>query len=155
MFDNDKIKHFEIIDGVYRHIKDTEEMTEEYSDEIQKELIPWIRKEFEEKKLFDKTLWKPFRDQSCLSHMYYGYRRLFNYKEYIFQLAMQSYCELDECKYCNHTKDNYFSICCENSKHFCLALYGWKEEDSNILQPYKDNIIPNDNIMPEIHWIRQ
>ncbi len=155
MIDENEIKHFKIIDGIYRHIDDTEKMTEEYYNSIQLELILWLKNEYEEERLFDKTLWKPFRNQSFLSYMYYGYRKLFQYKHYIFQLAIESYCELDECKYCNHTKDINFSICCENSQHFCLALYGWKEEGSNMLQPYNDSIIPDNNIMPEEHWLYQ
>jgi hypothetical protein len=155
MIDTDYIKHFKIRDGVYRHIYDTAKMTEEYGNDIQKELISWIKNELNTNRLFDKTLWKPFRDQSFFSYMYFGYRILFHYKEFIYQLGMQTYCELDECKYCNHTKNNDNGICCENSQHFCLALYGWKSDNSNLLQPYRKTIIPDDNIIPEDIWIHQ
>ena len=71
------IKHFEIREGYYLYITDLEELTSNYGEDIQKNLIPWIKKEKEENRLFDKTLWKPFRDQEYLSFMYYGYRKLF------------------------------------------------------------------------------
>lgn len=151
--DGNTIKHFCIIDGIYKRIKDTDEMTNEISNDIEKELLPWIKKELEEGRLFDKTIWRPFYNICAITRMYYGYKYLFNYKEYIFQLAIEKYCELDECTYCN--TNNTTSICCLNSQHFCLALYGWKEEGSNMLQPYKNSMIPEDNIMPEQHWIYQ
>ncbi len=144
MFDGNTIKYFCIINGIYRNIKDTDNITEEYGNEIEQILIPWIRKEHQEGRLFDKTLWKPFRNQIQLLDMYYGYRILFTYKEYIFQLAIEDYCDFDE----NNKR-------IDDRACFLLALYGWKENDSNMLQPYKDSIIPDDNIMPEEHWIHQ
>jgi len=140
---NDIPNNFSIIDGIYRYIKDTDKMTEIYGEEIEKELIPWIKKEYEYGRLFDKTLWKPFRDQSALLSMYYGYRYLFTYKENIYQLALIDEIDLDE----NNRMNKYYC--------FVLALYGWKEEGSSMLQPYKDSIIPEDNIMPQKHWIYQ
>ncbi len=56
MFDRNIIKHFCINDGIYRHIKDTDKMNNEMADNIQKELFPWIKKEYQEGRLFDKTL---------------------------------------------------------------------------------------------------
>ncbi len=70
-----------------------------------------------EGRLFNKTLWKPFRNNNILYTMYYGYRKLFNYKQYIFHLSIEEYCELDEF-YCNIYNINK-NICCENSQHFC------------------------------------
>jgi hypothetical protein len=151
LFDGNIIKHLTIIDGVYRRIKNTDEMTNEISDDIEKILYPWIKNELKEGRLFDKILWRPFRDNNVLTSMYYGYRKLFKYKEYIFQLAMETYCELDECLYCNPTGIDR-SFCSENSEHFSLALYGWTDDNSNILKPYNQVVIPEDSIMPEIHW---
>ncbi len=54
--DGNIIKHFCINDGIYRHIKDTDKMNNEMADNIQKELFPWIKKEYQEGRLFDKTL---------------------------------------------------------------------------------------------------
>jgi hypothetical protein len=87
--------------------------------------------------------------------MYFAYRKLFQYKHYYFQVAMETFCEIDECKYCRHTKDVYFEECEENSQHFILALYGWKIETSDKLQPYNKILIPDDNIMPYDDWIYQ
>lgn len=81
------------------------------------ELIPWIKNEHKENRLFDKTLWKPFRDHYHLHEMYYGYRRLFKYKHYYFQLVMETGCILDYCNYCiisdakesiNNTPEEHF-----------------------------------------------
>jgi hypothetical protein len=141
MFDENTIKHFCIINGIYRNIKDTDKMTEEYGVEIEKELIPWIREELKEGRLFNKELWKPFRNQCQLLDMYYGYKILFNFKEYYFQLAIEDYCDFDE----NNKR-------IDDRACFLLALYGWKNSNSNMLEPYNDSIIPEDNIMPEKHW---
>jgi hypothetical protein len=142
MFDGDNIKYFSIINGIYRNIKDTDKMTEEYGNKIEKKLIPWIKQEFEEGRLFNKELWKPFRNQSNLVDMYYGYKILFQYEEYYFQLAIEDYCDFDE---------NDKRI--DDRACFLLALYGWKNNNSNMLQPYNDSIIPFDNTMPNEHWV--
>jgi hypothetical protein len=72
--------------------------------------------------------------------MYLGYRKLFRYRHYIFQLSMES----------KYSKSNYIESVI--IPHFCLALYGWKEDNSDMLQPYGDTIIPIDNIMSQEHW---
>ena len=149
MFDGDTITHFNIREGIYWGIDDTNEIFRKYGDDIQMYLLPWIKEELKENRLFDKTLWKPFRDQYTIFDMYYGYRKLFRYKHYIFQLAIESSCSLRECKICDLTTDEY---CLLNSKHFELALYGWKEENSDIMQPKKNFKIPEDNIMCLKHW---
>ena len=151
LFDGNTIKHFYIIDGIYRSIKNTAEMTNEMSDDVEKELLPWIKNELEQGRLFNKTLWRPFRDNTSAVTMYYGYRKLFNYKEYIFQLAMETWCELDVCAYCNPNGTSRF-YSSDNSQHFSLALYGWRDNNSNALQPYKWNFIPDDDMMPDNHW---
>ncbi len=145
MFDGDTIKHFDIIDEYYGNINYGELVYNEYDIDIQKDLIPWIRKEFEEGKLIDKNLWKPFRDYNLVD-AYYGYRNLFIFKHYYCQLAMESYCEIDRCKYCKNKDDI--------QPHFCLSIYGWKEDKYDKLKPW-DIIIPIDNIIPEKYWIIQ
>ena len=147
--DENTIKHFDILDGHYINIYDTYEIRIQHGTNIQKELIPWIKKEIKENRFFDKTLWKPFRDQHTFSDMYLGYRKLFQYKQYIFQLSILSSCSLDTCEYCDVTSDKY---CLENSKHFMLALYGWEKDNSIMLQPYGQVRIPEDNMMLERHW---
>ena len=149
LFDGDNIKHCYIRDGIYCNIADTDEIYEKYGQDIQLELLPWIQNEFNENRIFDKTLWKPFRDSYTLYHMYLGYRKLFRYKHYIFQLSMESECSDFDCKYCIDYIDNIEPVI---TPHFCLALYGWKEENSDMLQPYKMTIIPIDNMMLDKHW---
>jgi hypothetical protein len=140
MIIGDKITNFAIIDGIYSNIKDTEDMTEKIGDDIEKMLIPWIKKEYKENRLFDKTLWKPFRDMSTFIYMHYGYRKLFLYDKYIFQLGI-----VEEFDIVNNIRIN-------ERGEFVLALYGWKKDNSNMLQPYKKNVIPEDNLMSELHW---
>ncbi len=153
MIDGDLVKHFDIRDGIYRCIADTKQIEETDGIEIQKQLVPWIRNELKEGRLFDKNNWKPFRNQHQLIDMHYGYKILFVYKHYYFQLGIESFCEADECKYCGHTKDIYFEEHEDNSEHFLLALYGWKNKDSDELQPSKKVSLTPDNIMPHRHWI--
>jgi hypothetical protein len=152
LFDGNKIKHFGFRDGIYLNTLNNDEMNTIYGKDIQLELIPWIRIELEENRLFKKELWKPFRDRWHFSEMYYGYRKLFQYKHYYFQLAMETCCNLDNCEYCD-MYDEYY--CDTNSKHFKLALYGWKDDNSNMLQPHCKVEIPSDNIMIENHWTYQ
>jgi hypothetical protein len=148
-FDGNRIKHLTIIDGLYPYIKDTTEMTNTMTDDIEKELFPWIMNEYKEGRLFDKTLWRPFRNYIMPVTIYHAYKKLFKYKEYIFQVAVEEYCELDECAYCS---PEYIIRKDEDSPHFSLALYGWREDNSNILKPYNKIEIPDDDMMPAIQW---
>ena len=143
MFDSDKIiKHFHIRPGLFEiGWYDADEINEKYGDDIQKELIPWIRKEFETNRLFDKNKWKPFRDQDAFVDMYLGYRIMFPYKHYYFQLAIDDFC--GDCIYC---KNN------ENRTHFQLSLWGWKEENKERLQPDDNFLVSPDNIIPDWYW---
>ena len=77
--------------------------------------------------------------------MYYGYRYLFQYKNYYFQLVMESCCITDNCKYCNEENED------ENSSHFKLDPFAFIDPISNKLKPYNDVILVN-NMMPEIQW---
>lgn len=148
MFDGESnIKHFYIRYGRRELMCNAEEIYDEYSDDIQKELIPWIKKEFEKNNLLEKINWKPFRDQDLLNYMYLGYKRMFQYKEYYFQLAIDNeWSETENCKYCIN-KEYY--------PHFVLALYGWKDNSCENLQPDNCVSIPSDNIMPEWYWAKK
>ena len=151
MFDAEsKIKHFIIIDKRYRFWDIIDEINEKYQYDIQKELVPWIKSEFETNQLFEKTNWKPFRDLYQMSVMVLGYKKMFRYKQYYFQLSLDNeyneyneYKETDQCVYCKN--EEYFP-------YFVLALYGWKEDGHEKLQPDDDAIIPSDNIMPMWYW---
>ena len=144
----DKVKHFDIENGDYLsddtiYIKDT------YSDELQKELVPWIKNEFQKNELFKIENWKPFRDHNLyFSYIYLGYRNLFQFKHYIFQLTISFGCEEeDTCIHC--IKENLigtFRI------RLGLGLYGWKDENYVKLQPRDRITVLDDNILPETYW---
>lgn len=136
------VKHFTIrYEGV--HDLGTKEISKTYDDEIQKELIPWIQNEYKSGRLFTKSLWKPFRDSYTLIDMYLGYRILFIFKHYVFQLSMDEDCIPEECKYCD---GNEIHI------HFELVLWGWKDTCDDYLKPYDMFHIPSDKYMPEKQW---
>jgi hypothetical protein len=151
MFDGDSIlRHFDIRYGTYSVIGYEKEIRKKYNDDIQKELIAWIQTEFKSGRLFDKSLWKPVRDAYDISDMFFGYTYFFQYKEYYFQLAL--YYECLNCKYCKYCDiDNETD---EPTIHFELALYGWKNENSDTLQPANKICILHDNRVPESFWNR-
>jgi hypothetical protein len=148
MFDGDsKIKHFDIVCGLFALTEYIDEIKEQYNDDIQKELILWIKKELEENRLFQKDSWKPFRDPDLIIYMFFGYRKMFQYKNYYFQLSLSTDCEYnDECEYCKNK---------ENTRHFGLAFYGWKDINKEKLQPDNLLFVPSDNIIPESFWRRE
>jgi hypothetical protein len=142
MFNGDFIKHFNIIPGLYTSFSHTEEITEKYGQDIQKNLTIWLRKEFKMNNLFEKKDWKPFRDPSMYSCMYLGYRKFFVYNDYYFQVAVEP-----ECSNCNYCENN------ENPIHFELVYYGYRENnESSILQPYGYIEILENNIISEDYW---
>lgn len=63
MFDGDlKIKHFDVECGIYGLAVENDKIKETHGENIQKELIQWIKQEKEANELFQTTNWKPFRD---------------------------------------------------------------------------------------------
>lgn len=132
---------FEIVDRQRRFAYEIDKINEIYYDNIQKELEIWIMNEYKNNKLFEKNNWKPFRDLELMTDMFLGYKYMFQYKQYYFQLAIESNYFISE-----NTMNN-------NTAHFELVLYGWKNEQSEKLQPDdKVIIISPDNIMPERYW---
>jgi hypothetical protein len=147
MFDGDSIvKHFEIrFEGTCD--LGSQEIMEKHGTNIQKKLNPWIRKEYVEHRLFATEYWKPFCDKYNYKYTYLGYKHLFNFEKYYFQLGIEEQCAIEDCKYCQNN---------ENEIHFQLIICGWKENNKDTtLKPYRNfPILPN-NIMPEYHWIRK
>lgn len=140
MFDGDTIvKHFDIFDGSWQI--DSDEIKELVGAEIPKDLLPWIKKEAEEARLLNHMNWKPFRDPSCLTSMYLGYKKMYHYKQYYFQLSLLSLC--GECEYCAKG---------ESRIHFELAYYGYKEEYEVNLHPYNHYVVLPDMMMTENYW---
>ena len=169
MFDKDsRIKHFNIR---YEAIYDvgSQELKEKYGAEIQNELVPWIKKELEDNRLFDKTLWKPFRDIYSLSTMYLGYRKIFvfrpNYNNseilennnelppalnmrgtYYFQLSLEQDCDEDLCKECNLDNTKIFN------KHFEIIIHNWIDDKTNELYYNRRSYVLSDFLMSENEW---
>ena len=145
MFDGDSIiKHFDIRSGIYGRIYECDMlgMREEHGDDIQKELVYWIRNQWNLGHLVDRKNWKPFRDVELITWTYMGYRIMFQYKQYYFQLALEDAC--GECMYCQRGESNI---------HFKAALCGWKDERYNKLQPDNYISILPDNSIPISDWM--
>lgn len=142
---DDKVKHFDIGSEWGMLTDKADEFKETYSDDIQRELVPWIRDEIHKGGLFKLENWRPFRDHYTLFDMFLGYRKLFQYKEYLFQLSLLSACENDIsiCKYCE--KGDY-------GRHFGVVLYGWRDVNRVKLQPVDFITVLDDNIIPESYW---
>jgi hypothetical protein len=143
MFDKDTIKHFYIKYVSNDTMYYADDISEQYGVDIHRELIPWIKNEFEKITLIQINNWKPFRDSYLYTNVYLGYKKLFQYKQYYFQLTIDNSIRDDtnDCKYCKNG---------DSLIHFELALYGWKDIN-NKLQPSND-IIPLDNLFSEKVW---
>jgi hypothetical protein len=130
MFDGDsRIKHFTIYEsscgcsGIPSEYKI--DLTK-YENNLQTNLIPWIKNEYKLGRLFEKTNWKPFF--YCYNDMFLGYRIPFSYKQYYFQLILLDSCgvEFKECIDCKIT---------EYETTFELNYYIWTDENGK-QRPY-------------------
>jgi hypothetical protein len=148
MFDGeDKVKHFDV---GYRWCKlrdAADEIREKYSNQIQRELVQWIKKEFQTNELFKIENWKPYRNPYEIVFMFLGYRKLFQYKHCIFQLILLYECDGDDdtciCKYCENE---------EYTPHFGVMLFGWRDIKYEKLQPENILTVFDDNMVPEWYW---
>jgi hypothetical protein len=142
MINNNKIRYFEIMD--YRDKIDMYDkkildvLNDNCLKTIEDKLIPWIETQHKSGQLFEKSNWKPFRDQEDFLTCVLGYKILFQYDKYYFQLVID-YCYVS---LQDRTMSGYFQ----------LSLIGWKEDDKENLQPDDKVIIPHDNIMPDWYW---
>jgi hypothetical protein len=144
MFDGESIKHFTIRHGIHNEMENVIKIKKKYGDDIQKKLIAWIQTELKDGRLFDKSLWKPFRLPFDIIDMFFGYRYFFPYKKYHFQLAIYYACiEYKFCKCCNYCDNDNLNI------HFELALYDWKNDKS---RPDDNFCIPSNNLIPDHYW---
>lgn len=50
-------------------------------------------------------MWKPVRDDKVMHDSYYGYRMIFQFKQYYFQLGLEQNCEYEGCKRCENKED--------------------------------------------------
>lgn len=141
MFDGDSIKHFYIGYATSNNMVYYRDINDMYNSEIQSPLSIWIKKEHENMKLFEETNWKLFHDQHDPYCVYMCYNKLFQYKQYYFQLAIENGCGADWCEYCKKES---------NGIHFELALFGWKE--NGILEPDKKYTVEDDNMICKKFW---
>ncbi len=142
----EKIKHFDVIFRFYIGDigdKEFEELKENCIEKLQPELIPWIKNEIQNTDLFKIENWKPFRQPINECNVFIGYRKLFQYKHFVFLLIFSYDCDLDTCIYCEKN---------DNNDHFALVSYGWKDINHEKLQPRNWFTILDDNIIPESFW---
>ena len=144
MINDNKIWGLEIFEIRQKFGSEIHYLEKNYLDEIQKELIPWIQNQYKTGQLIEKSNWKPFRDHGFTTFTL-GYKVMFQYKQYYFQLSMDT-----DCPAITEFKDEEYSWV-----SFLLALYGWKEDGKEKLQPDDDVVIPPDNTMPEWYWDRK
>lgn len=149
MFDGDLIvKHFYVRYAFMEVMYDyCERIMSEHGEAIQKELIPWIKAEHASGRLFNKDNWRPFRDEHLFTQMFIGYRRIFDYKGYLFQLSMDFGCPIcrkpELCKYCKMD---------ENPFHFELAFCGYADDRDPNISPAATLYTTSDGYMDQKMW---
>ena len=74
-----------------------DEFNDIYNKEIQKQLIIWLRKELADNRLFDVNYWKPFEDRVYMRTMYMGYKQMFMFNNYYFQLIISAAEDVEYC----------------------------------------------------------
>lgn len=142
MINNNKLRHFEIID--YRDkvdkfdMKILDDLNDNYLKSIEDLLIPWIETQHKTGQLFEKSNWKPFRDQEDRLSCVLGYKILFQYNKYYFQLVINL-------AYVSPKELIMYG-------YFQLSLIGWKENDKEKLQPDNHVTIQSNNSMPDWYW---
>ena len=143
----DKIKHFSMGGGWWSLRDHVDKIREEIKDDIQRELVPWIKNEFQKNYLINIENWRPFRDFYLIVDVYLGYKKLFQYKHYVFQLILLYECDGDSdtciCKYCENG---------EYTPHFGVILFGWRDINYEKLQPENILTVLDDNMVPEWYW---
>jgi hypothetical protein len=139
MYNGDCIIDFFIMNGIYWLSSEANMLDEKYNISIQSNLVCWIQNEYNEARLLNKENWKPFREHENLTSMYYGYKILYEYNNYIFQLGL-----INDCN------DNG-----DHCVHFILSLFGWGNETDEYVKRYMINELPIDKIMPEQYWNRK
>lgn len=147
MFDGNNIKHFNLEELYQGGTLYGEDFFLEYKNDIHSNVCLWIKNEFEEKELLNKMLWKPFHCSDNPNNMYYGYRKLFRYKNYYFQLSIGETCFADECIYCKRRNSSMLDVI-----HFYLLLYGWVTDNSINLMPYHNLTLEENNLISEYYW---
>lgn len=147
MITNDRIeKSFDLFDVYWGESVD--DIKDEYFDEIKKEFIHWVQNEYNEGRLNEHINWKTIREYEVTNRMFLGYKKMFQYKNHYFQLALINRCYFNTCKYCSNKKH----LCCS---HFELLYYGWTDDNSLLLQPDNEYSIPSDKTVPRFYSLTQ
>jgi len=76
MIDNNKIKHFDIIDGI-AWLNLAERLKTDHIEKIQEDLISWLHTEYSSGELIKNVNWKPFQDYLDKTSCYFAYRKMF------------------------------------------------------------------------------
>lgn len=140
LFDEqNNINHFDICPVSPIMMGYYETVGEQIGKDVHDAIVPWIHEEYRSGRLTNKELWKPFRVPWQHNNMYHGYRKLFMYDKYYFQLALFNDRDMIDGTFTHW-------VCFE------AALYGWKEEGINTLQPLNSVSVLEDMMMPEENW---
>jgi hypothetical protein len=143
LFDEEnRIKHFDMRPASASMLGHYETIQELYGNDIHNAIVPWIHNEYLSGRLMNKDNWKPFHDPDCYSAIYNGYRILFSFNNYLFQLAM------DNDGDCINNEFTYWTS-------FQVALYGWKQEDvDEIVRPSIGVVdVSDDMTIPQHDWV--
>ena len=143
LFDEkNNIKHFDMRPSSAIMMGYYEEVNEQYGSDVHDAIIPWIHEEYRNGRLTCKEYWKIYRVPYQYNSIYYGYRKLFLFDKYYFQLTLAN----DK-----NMIDGIFThyVCFE------VALYGWKNDNVELTsQPYNTVSILDDMMIPIKDWMR-
>jgi hypothetical protein len=119
-----------------------EKINKEYGKSIHDTIVPWIHEEYKSGRLTNKEHWKPFRIPYQYTLMVYGYRKLFMFDKYYFQLILSNDRDMIDEVFTHY-------VC------FQVALYGWKSDGSEALDRSTHVPVSDDMLMPEKDWKRR
>jgi len=164
MCKEDSIPHFTIGYAWYSVMAYYDIVKMDHMDALLPFLISFLKEEATTRRLFDHSHWRPCRDKYDISPIYLGYDKLFVYKQYYFQVAVN-----DQCKKCSerdvlameNLQDHQDPVDSQSTYaylHFELELFGWTEEteetedtsDSILLKPIDVTIVHQ--LIPESFW---
>lgn len=134
MITHDTIPHFDISYATMLMRGYYEEVAMIYLDAIRRAIIPWIHQERACGRLFDRQYWKPFRLPDLYTECYHGYRILFQYDRFYFQLTM-----IDDREWDDTGKRTEWTC-------FEAALYGRSDMEDTVRD------VTGDQMMPEKQW---
>jgi hypothetical protein len=131
------IKYFVIRDFPNMSYCRLDEVKKDYEMTIQPELLEWIKNERSKNRLFNRENWKVFPELWEYTRVYIGYRILFPYQQFYFQLVFDYFYN------CVHECND------DSELHFQLALYGWNDETLECIQPDNKYKMTCDMSIPE------